>query len=176
MVKRKSNALGKHWKLSAENKINIGRASSLRYKENPSYNSTHGMSYTRLYAIWHGMKSRCDNPKKRDVITYNGIKYDESWKKFENFRKDMGSSYRENLQIDRVNSSLGYFKENCRWVTAKENQNNKKNNVALEFKGITDSMNNWASFFGFNINTLRARIRKGWSTEKSLTVGNPYYA
>jgi hypothetical protein len=30
-----------------------------------------------------------------------------------------------NLTIDRIDSSLGYFKENCRWVTIQQNLDNR---------------------------------------------------
>lgn len=48
--------------------------------------------------------------------------------KFENFLSDMGECP-PHLEIDRINNDGHYEKENCRWVTHKENCNNRRNNV-----------------------------------------------
>lgn len=61
-----------------------------------------------------------------------------SWEKFENFWKDMGDTYSDELELDRIDPNLGYFKENCRWVNnsvqaynknTQHNNNSKKTGV-----------------------------------------------
>lgn len=84
--------------------------------------SKHKLSGTPTYKIWIGILTRCNNPKVRIYKYYGGrgIKVCERWFKFENFYEDMGERP-SNLQIDRIDNEKGYSPDNCRWVTAKEN-------------------------------------------------------
>jgi len=88
---------------------------------------THGMSRTTTFDIWTGMMSRCHNEKRRTFKNYGGrgIKVCERWFKFENFLEDMGERP-EGLQIDRINNDGNYEPNNCRWVTPKVNNANRK--------------------------------------------------
>jgi hypothetical protein len=56
---------------------------------------THGLSKKPIYKTWHGMMQRCSNPKNISYKYYGarGIKVCESWKKFENFYKDIFNNY-----------------------------------------------------------------------------------
>lgn len=64
-----------------------------------------------------------------------GINMCDEWKNsFENFyswAKENG--YKENLTIDRIDVNGNYCPENCRWITNKEQQNNKRNNHIIEY-------------------------------------------
>lgn len=92
--------------------------------------TTHGMYKTRIYRCWAGMKWRCN----RDDSVYHGAKgitYDPKWETFEGFLEDMGSTYEDDLEIDRIDSNGNYCKENCRWSDSKTqafNTNKARNN------------------------------------------------
>lgn len=88
-----------------------------------SQNITHGHSDKRYYQIWQGMKYRCNNSKSNKFHCYGGkgITVDPSWETFEGFWNDMGSTYQDGLTIDRIDSSLGYNKDNCRWISLSDN-------------------------------------------------------
>ena len=100
--------------------------------------TTHGMSKTRLYRIWLVMlqrvgvlKGASENNKRN--YQDRGITVCDEWLVFENFRDwALTHGYKEGLQIDRVNNDAGYCPENCRWVTPKENANNRRNTIRLE--------------------------------------------
>ncbi len=95
---------------------------------------THGMTGTRIYTIWKGMKTRCKNVSE----TYHnyggrGITYCESWEIFDNFLLDMGEGYSDGLELDRIDVNGDYCKENCRWVDGNiqaYNQRKKSSNTS----------------------------------------------
>lgn len=93
----------------------------------------------RLYSIWTGIKTRCENSHCSAHKRYGarGIKICKEWGEFSSFlRWAKKSGYENDLQIDRIDNSAGYSPENCRWVTSAENSRNRsstrltKENVA----------------------------------------------
>lgn len=88
---------------------------------------THGMSSTRTYRIWSGMRDRATNPNNQRYSDYlgRGISLEDRWNKFENFYEDMGEAP-EGLTLGRINNNLGYSKENCRWETEHEQMSNRR--------------------------------------------------
>jgi hypothetical protein len=89
----------------------------------------HGFSKTTMYYRYRRMVSRCYLPDDPDYKNYGGrnIKVCDSWlESVENYINDMGFPPFKTAQIDRINNDLGYFKDNCKWVTPKENTNNRR--------------------------------------------------
>lgn len=106
---------------------------------------THGMSKTRFYKTWGGMKYRCSaNGSKR--YTGRGITVSVEWEIFENFFNDMYKEYAEhialfgavNTTIDRINNDLGYYKENCRWSTCKSQARNTGRTLKIKEKSLAE--------------------------------------
>lgn len=94
--------------------------------------TSHGGSYTRLYATWAHMKDRCFNPEnpRWDAYGGRGIGVCERWLSFENFRTDMGEKPGPDYSLDRVNNDGNYSPENCRWATSKEQAANRRTSRA----------------------------------------------
>jgi len=127
---------------------------------------------SKIYAIWQGMIQRCTNPKNIAYCNYGGrgIKVCKRWMKFINFLKDMGEKP-IGYQIDRIDNNKGYSKSNCRWVTAKTNCRNKRNNHLETHMGKTQCLAAWAEEVDIHKTTFRDRIvTLGWSVEKALTT------
>lgn len=114
---------------------------------------------TRLYSVWLGMMNRC-----RIKIGYvdRGITVCERWKKYENFKADMESSYVEGLTIERVNNDSGYSPENCVWASRVQQQNNTRNNVRIEFNGKSMTIAQWSRETGLSHACLSCRLQMGW--------------
>lgn len=79
------------------------------------------------YKSWRNLKKRCNNPNHTDYKDYGGrgIAVCERWSDFRNFLEDMGERP-EGKTIDRKDNDGGYYKENCRWATAKEQRLNQR--------------------------------------------------
>jgi hypothetical protein len=132
-------------------------------------NSTHGMGRSKEYAAWSAMMTRCTNSNAVNYADYGGrgIKVCDRWKAFENFYADMGDA--NGLTLDRVDVNGDYEPNNCRWATRKEQGNNKRNNVVIEFSGERMTAMQWSERTGIGEGTIRKRIRLGWPVERVLT-------
>jgi len=100
----------------------------------------HGMSYTKTYKTWESMKSRCNGHAGEDVNRRyhdRGITYAIKWETFMGFLEDMGERPPK-MQLDRIDNKKGYYKDNCRWITASHNMANTihKNKTGLP-RGVT---------------------------------------
>lgn len=87
----------------------------------------HGMSGTKTYRVWHAMIERCTKTYCKDYKAYGGrgITFEKKWATFEGFFEDMGEQP-PGLELDRTDNNGNYCKENCRWITHKENCNNRR--------------------------------------------------
>lgn len=97
----------------------------------------HGMSSSREHASYGNMLARCTNPNNKRYQDYagKGIKVCERWlHSFANFIDDMGECP-DGFQIDRIDNEKGYFLENCRWVSPKENMANRSNSKIFHMFG-----------------------------------------
>ena len=136
---------------------------------------THGMSYSRIYGIWKGVKRRCKSPKFRGYENYGGrgIKVCKEWlgeEGFNNFHKwAIENGYQENLTIDRIDVNGDYEPDNCRWITNAEQQYNKRTTYYLTYKDEKKNLKEWAQITGIGASTIRSRVYDyGWSVEKAL--------
>lgn len=121
---------------------------------------THGMSKTKLYSTWRDMKQRCLNPKCKAYQWYGakGITICERWMTFENFLEDMGGTYEEGLELDRIDGSLGYNPTNCQWLSSKENAGKLTKQIMIEVDGKKYTINQLAE----SLNVEPYKIRSRW--------------
>ena len=80
------------------------------------------------------------------------------------------NGYDENagLTLDRENNNKGYSPENCRFVDMKTQNNNRRSNRIVEYKGKSMTTTQLAEYVGMSPKTLRDRLNKGMSVEEAV--------
>jgi hypothetical protein len=136
--------------------------------------TTHGMSDSNEYNIWHKMLLRCTDPSNPGYINYGGrgVSVCDRWKSFQNFLADMGPRPSAEHSIDRYPNNDGdYEPDNCRWATRVEQNNNTRRNRMVEYLGqvMTLAQAIEKSGSAHRYGTILKRINSGWSVERALS-------
>lgn len=124
-----------------------------------------------MRSSWNAMKRRCNDENGRHYKYYKakGIEICKKWEIFSLFYEDMGSTWRKGLQIDRIDNNKGYYPENCRWATAKEQQRNKTSTKlslekANQIRNSNLSQRELAEIYSVQQNTIsRVKNKKRWN-------------
>jgi hypothetical protein len=125
------------------------------------------------YKTWLSVIARCERPSRKDYSSYGaiGIKICRQWRNsFEQFVKDVGASPSASHTLDRFpNGSGDYEPGNVRWATREEQAQNRKDNVLLTLNNKTQCLAQWAKELRMNEDTIRSRLKRGWSVVRALT-------
>ena len=143
-------------------------------------------THSRLSDIFRTMKKRCYYPKhicyhdygargiklceewnNREIVRISGIRYTKGYLKFKKWALENG--YQDNLTIDRIDVNADYSPSNCRWVTQKEQANNRRNNIYVLYKGKTQTLKQWCEELHLPYGTIKNRvIQLKWECIKAL--------
>jgi len=95
----------------------------------------HGLSDTEEYSLWKRIKRRCFRKTCNKYPDYGGrgITLYKPWVNdpvtFIYYISSLPGYREKNLTLDRINNDSNYEPGNLRWATAKEQANNKRNNI-----------------------------------------------
>lgn len=133
---------------------------------------------SRLNEVYRTMKKRCYNPHRKEYKYYGGRgitvcdewyspRKHRGWLAFKEWALKNG--YKEGLTLDRIDANKGYSPDNCRWVTMKEQANNKRCTHFVSYKGRIQTLAQWCDELQLNYGKVFHRIySRHWSVEKSF--------
>ena len=125
------------------------------------------ISRHRLYATYNGIVSRCtrENTESYKRYWWRGIKCE--WESMKEFISDMYPTYKEWLQIDRIDNNWNYNKENCKWSTRYEQNRNRRSNIMVWDKCLWD----YCKEHNLKYVTIQSRVTNlGWSLTEALVT------
>lgn len=99
---------------------------------------THGLSKTAPYHTWRKMVARCCDETDKDYSNYGarGITVCTDWLDYSKFYEwALQNGYKRGLTIDRIDNDKGYCPSNCRFITMREQERNKTNNIHVTYDG-----------------------------------------
>lgn len=132
-------------------------------------------SYSKEYGAWYAMLDRCYNDRCQAWPNYGGrgIKVCDEWlgdDGFENFFRDMKEASSPNHSLDRIDNSLGYSPDNCRWATAKTQARNRRSSKLITIGIETKTMVEWCEVYSINYLLVKDRLRDNWDPLKAFTT------
>jgi hypothetical protein len=120
------------------------------------------------------MLQRCRNVKHPAYKYYGerGIDVCERWKRYENFRDDMGEPPARGYSLERVDNDKGYAPDNCTWATREVQQRNKSSTKWYTNGEFTGVLVECAEHLGISKELAHWRWRK-WGTFEKGVVWQP---
>lgn len=136
--------------------------------------TTHGDTNTRLYKIWVAMRRRCNNINNSDYSNYGGrgirvcVEWNEEYLSFKEWALSHG--YSDDLTIDRIDVNGNYDPNNCRWISMKDQCNNRRSNRIYTYHGSEYNIRQLSDMFNIPYSRLYMRLYSGWSIDKALNT------
>jgi hypothetical protein len=125
---------------------------------------THGLTKSSEYSAYRSMIDRCYNEKNKKYPIYGGrgISVCEEWLKgFDFFISDMGLKNNSKFSLDRINTNLGYSKENCRWANITTQNRNRRNSIYFQIGEENLHITEWAKRLNVKIDNIYNHLKKG---------------
>lgn len=121
--------------------------------------------YRSTYSSWTNMKTRCKQ---------SGVPVDEAFVRFSDFLCEVGPRPDLNYTLDRIDpANPQYGPGLVRWLDKRGQANNRQVTLQLEVNGETKPLSIWASETNQKPDTLRRRLRAGWSHEEVVFGQRP---
>jgi len=133
----------------------------------------------RLWNIWNGIKKRClfENDARFHQYGGRGIEMDSAWEKsFDAFADwALSNGYQDNLTIERKDVNGNYCPENCTWIPLKDQANNKRDTIWVEYKGERIQLRKICEEKNLHYDAIHNRVTKmGWDAETAIDT--PLYS
>ncbi len=184
IIKRMENKNGHPWwlckcdcgneKCVSGDNLRNGSTQSCGCLKSKGNNLKHGKCYERIYSIYKSMITRCEK-EYSTIYKYYGereIKVCDEWKNsFELFYEwSINNGYKENLTIDRINPNGNYEPNNCRWVTMKEQNYNRRTSHKFNIDGVICGMRELSNKIGISEQLIQSRLDSGWTIEEIINT------
>lgn len=144
----------------------------------------HGLATHPLFKTWQAMVSRCHNKRDKAYPNYGarGINVCKEWRGSEgvkNFVAWAEKTYKEGKTLDRRDNNKGYTPDNCRWVSYKKQNRNRRWTIMVNYRGKRMPLAEALEKFGnstLKLTTVTTRVtRCKWPVEEAINknVGAP---
>lgn len=126
-----------------------------------------------LYHVWRSMIDRCSKQSFRQWKDYGGrgITVCDRWtvykNGFHNFVADMGPRP-DGYTLDRIDNNSGYFPQNCRWASKKDQQRNQRCTRKVVIEGVEYVAAELAERAGMKTDTIVHRANQGLNLNEVL--------
>ncbi len=133
---------------------------------------THGLSWSKLYAVRRMMIRRCYDPTCKDFPHWGarGITVCDEWRAGIRpfFDWAMASGYKDGVTIERRDNNGPYCPENCTWIPNERQAANTRRLRMITLDGETHYVSEWSRRLNMPLRTILSRLRYGWSDEDTL--------
>lgn len=146
----------------------------LKIEQGKTPYTKHGFHKLPEYAVWNNMKRRCHIKTHYKYKDYGarGIEVCDEWyTSFMKFYEDMGPRPSPDHSLERKDNNKGYCKENCKWATREEQQNNRRITPFYLYNGVYKSLAAHCRDLGLDRRTVYNRIyHSGMSFEDAVNA------
>lgn len=125
---------------------------------------THGLSKTRIYKIWKGMKNRCYDSNRAGYARYGGRgivlckEWEEDFHVF--YTWAMNNGYKDNLTIERLDVDGNYCPENCTWIPKSMQSRNTSKTHKILYKGDVHTAAEISRIYGIGYNRMIQALKE----------------
>ena len=122
---------------------------------------------------WQNMMDRCYDPDCSTFRNYGGrgIKVCEDWHDPYTYVSQLPTGYFPKAHLDRTDNDGDYEPSNVRWVTARENHQNRRSSKPITYEGKTQTLSAWARELGVGRAMLDCRLNDhGWTVQEAFTI------
>lgn len=120
------------------------------------------------------MMQRCYDESNKDYHSYGGrgIIVCDHWKvsvlNFYNDLKDLPNAFIDKYTMDRIDNNGNYTLDNIRFVTMKEQSNNRRSNHIVSWEGVEYPLTVLAEKFNLTYQIVKDRLDLGFDLETAL--------
>lgn len=134
---------------------------------------SHGESRGRRKSVelraYDAAKERCTNKNNPKYPRYGGRGIRFRFSSFSEFLSCLGRRPSNKHSLDRKNVNGDYEPGNVRWATAKEQNNNRRDNLMITAQGKTQTATEWGRELGITNTTILSRYHRGFCTNCVLS-------
>lgn len=116
---------------------------------------------------------RCYNESNHNFHRYGkrGITVCQEWHNPQNFIDWATGTVgcKSSLTLDRIDNDKGYSPDNCRWVSMREQSNNRSSTRFETIDDVTMPFSYWCEKYNISPASVRARMKNGMPFKQALT-------